>query len=179
MNKYTKIINAALDAIEKQDATYADKMFAQRLPEGGMGSIYPFMDNREELESAIRNADYEPAEHPAVAPGCTAYVTHDLMGAYGMVLIEDQPEETMFVIADPKNTGKVSLMIWGWAEGNRLLTNETWVIVGPNNGEDVVYTFHPGQPVPRATTSTEELPVGTKLTKKEALELGFNMAKLG
>lgn len=179
MNKYTAIVTKALDNIIKQDSTYAEKMFAQRLPESGMGSIYPFMESREELESAIRSADYEPAEHPAIAPGCKAYVTHDIMGAYGMVLIEDQPDDTMFVIADPKNTGKVSLMLWGWAEGNRLLTDETWIIIGPNEGEDVVYTFHPGQPVPRATTSTEELPVGTKLTKKEALELGFNMAKLG
>ena len=91
----------------------------------------------------------------------------------------DQPDDAMFVIADPKNTGKVSLMIWGWCDGNRLLTDETWVIIGPNDGEDVVYTFHPGEPVPRATTSTEELPVGTKLTKAEALALGFNLAKVG
>ena len=158
MNKNTEIVVKALNAIEKQDPDYAAKMFAQRLPESGMGSIYPFMDSREELEAALREASYESAEHPAIAPGCKAYVTNDIIGAYGMVQIANQPDDAVFVIADPKNTGKVSLMIWGWAEGNRLLTNETWVIVGPNNGEDVIYTFHPGEPVPRATTSTEELP---------------------
>ena len=179
MNNNTAIVTAALNAIIRQDPDYAERMFAQRLPQDGAGSIYPFYASREELEEALRNASYEPAEHPAVAPGCKAYVTHDLMGAYGMVPLADLADDTTFVIADPKNTGKVSLMIWGWAEGQRMLTDETWVIVGPNEGEDVVYTFHPGQPVPRATTSTEELPVGTKLTKKEALELGFNMAKLG
>ena len=179
MNKYTKIVPEPLDAIEKQDPEYASKMFAQRLPESGMGSIYPFFDSREELEEAIRSADYQPAEHPAVASGCKAYVTKDIIGAYGMVQIANQPDNAKFVIADPKNTGKVSLMIWGWADGNRIVTSETWVIIGPNEGEDVVYTFHPGEPVPRATTSTEELPVGTVLTKQEALEKGFNMAKVG
>ena len=179
MNKYTEIVNNALDNIINQDALYTDKMFAQRLPESGMGSIYPFFNSRKELEEAIRSANYQPAEHPAIAPGCKAYITQDIMGAYGMVKIEDQPNDMKFVIADPKNTGKVSLMIWGWAEGNRLLTNETWVIVGPNEGKDVVYTFHPGEPIPRATTSTEELPVGTILTKQEALAKGFNLAKVG
>ena len=179
MNKYTEIVNKNLDAIIRQDPEYANKMFLQRLPGSGMGSIYPFFESREELESALRAADYEPAEHPAIAPGCKAYVTHDIMGAYGMVPVADQPDDTIFVVADPKNTGKVSLMLWGWAEGNRLMTNETWIIVGPNNGEEVVYTFHPGQPVPRATTSTEELAVGTKLTKQEALAFGFNLAKVG
>ena len=179
MNKYTEIVTKALDAIERQDPGYAEKMFAQRLPASGMGSIYPFFNTRAELEEAIRTADYEPAEHPAIAPGCKAYVTYDIVGEYGMVLIEDQPDNAMFVIADPKNTGKVSLVLDGFEEGTRFATNQTWVIIGPNEGEDVVYTFHPGEPVPRATTSTEELPVGTRLTKAEALALGFNLAKIG
>lgn len=179
MNKYTEIINAALDNIEKQNATYTDKMFAQRLPGSGMGSVYPSFNSRAELEEAIRNANYEPANHPAIAPGCKAYITYDIVGEYGMVLIEDQPDNTMFVIADPKNTGKVSLVLDGFEQGTRFATNQTWLIIGPNEGEDVVYTFHPGEPVPRATTSTEELPVGTVLTKSEALALGFNLAKVG
>ena len=62
----------------------------------------------------------------------------------------------------------------------RIPAKETWLIVGPaDNGEPVVFTFHPGEPVPRATTSTEDLPVGTKLTKEEAITLGFNLAKVG
>jgi len=178
MNKYTAIVNKCLDNIEKQDPAYAERMFAQRLPDSGAGSIYLRFNTREELEEAIRAADYEPAEHPAIAPGCKAYVTHDILGAYGMVLIETLPDDITLVIADPKNTGKVSLMLYGCSDDNRLLTAETWVIIGPNEGEDVVYTFHPGEPVPRATTSTEELPIGTKLTKAEALARGFNLVKL-
>ena len=175
MNNFTKIVIAALNAIERQDPAYAERMFAQRLPEGGMGSVYPDFHSREELEAALRNANYHLAEHPAIAPMCVAFVTTDLNGEYGMELLSNLPDDVQLRIEDPKNTGKVSLVVEG---GHRIATNETWVIIGPNDNEDVVYTFHPGQPVPRATTSTEALPVGTVLTKAEAIKLGFNMAKV-
>jgi len=94
----------------------------------------------------------------------------------GMVKVADQPEDTIFTIEDQKNTGKVSLVMKG---NHRIPAEETWIILGPEQGKEVVYTFHPGEPIPRATTSTEDLPVGTELTKAQALELGFNLAKVG
>lgn len=176
MNKNSIIVNAALDNIIRQDSAYASRMFAQRLP-GGAGSIFEGYD-RDSLEAAVRSANWVKASHPDIGRGCQGYVTNDIPGGmYGMVRVAAQSDDTLFEIADFKNTGKVSLVVKG-ATG-RIKTDETWLIIGPNEGEDVVYTFYPGEPTPMPTTSTDELPVGTVLTKAEALAKGFNLAKVG
>ena len=176
MNKNSSIINRALDNIIKHNREYAERMFSQRLP-GGTGSIFEGYD-RDSLEVAIRIAHWVKASHPDIARGCQGYVTNDIKdGMYGMVRIAAQPDDALFEIVDYKNTGKVSLVLKGAA--SRIRTDETWLIVGPNMGEDVVYTFYPGEPTPMATTGTDELPVGTVLTKAEALAKGFNLAKVG
>lgn len=156
---------------------YLDKCCMQRISTG-TGSIYKDIHTISDMRGRLALAAWEKAENPNVAPFCTAYKTNNIPGGqYGMVPIADQPEGTVFHIEDQKGTGKVSLVMEG---AGRIPAAETWLIVGPcDTGEKVVFTFHPGEPVPRATTSTEELPVGTKLTKQEALELGFNLAKVG
>lgn len=155
---------------------YWEKTLAQRISTG-TGSVYSSIENIEEMEIKLLNSSWTPADHPAVAPGCKAYVTKDIKGGcYGMVPVADQPNDAVFVIEDQKNTGKVSLVLQG---AGRIPAEETWIIIGEEQGKEVVFTFHPGEPVPKATTSTEELPVGTKLTKAEALALGFNLAKVG
>ena len=171
----TKIVRKAIDNISALMPEYWEKTLAQRIC-SGTGSIFESIDNIEDLEQALIDAHWERAENPNVAPGCTAYVTKDISGGlYGMVPVANQPENTIFVIEDQKGTSKVSLVMQG---AGRIPAEETWIIVGPEQGNDVVYTFHPGEPVPRATTSTDALPVGTVLTKQEALALGFNLAKV-
>jgi hypothetical protein len=155
---------------------YWEKTRAQRICTG-TGSIFNGIDNIADMERELIDARWERAENPNVAPGCAAYTTKDIPGGqYGMVPVAVQGDDTMFVIEDQKGTGKVSLVMQG---AGRIPAEETWIIIGPEQGKDVVYTFHPGEPVPRATTSTEELPVGTVLTKQEALAKGFNLAKVG
>lgn len=168
------VIEAILN-IKDMMPEYWEKTRTQRICTG-TGSIFAGIDNIDDMEKELIKSRWEVAENPNVAPGCTAYVTKDIHGGqYGMVPVATQPDDTIFVIEDQKNTGKVSLVMQG---AGRIPAEETWIIVGPEQGKDVVYTFHPGEPVPRATTSTEELPIGTVLTKQEALALGFNLAKV-
>ena len=158
-------------------AGYFDNTCRQRLS-SGTGSIYSKISTIADMRQYLIVSPWKKAENPNVAPGCTAYKTSNITsGQYGMVPVAKQPENTTFIIEDQKGTGKVSLVMQG---AGRIPAEETWLIIGPaDNGEPVVFTFHPGEPVPRATTSTEELPVGTVLTKAEALALGFNLAKVG
>ena len=158
-------------------ANYFENTCRQRLS-SGTGSIYKFISTVGLMRQYLICSPWEKAENPNVAPGCVAYKTTNITsGQYGMVPVADQPDNTVFVIEDQKGTGKVSLVMRG---AGRIPAKETWLIVGSaDNGEPVVFTFHPGEPVPRATTSTEELPVGTVLTKQEAIALGFNLAKVG
>jgi len=169
------VVEAILN-IKEMMPEYWEKTLFQRIW-NGTGSIFSAIYNIVDMEQALINANWKRAENPNVAPGCTAYVTKDIPGGqYGMVPVADQPDDTIFVIEDQKNTGKVSLVMQG---AGRIHATETWLIIGEEQGKNVVFTFHPGEPVPRATTSTEELPVGTVLTKAEALAKGFNLAKVG
>lgn len=178
-----KRIRAAFDKTHELEGKfgvperYCQKMFEQRLPESGMGSVYEDCNTIEDIARKLYYAFYFEAENENVMSGCIAFKANIDGGLYGMVPVADQPDDAEFVIEDYKNTGKVSLVLHT-SEG-RIPANETWIILGPaENGEEIVYTFHPGAPIPRATTSTDELPVGTKLTKQEALNLGFNLAKV-
>ena len=55
---------------------------------------------------------------------------------------------------------------------------DTWLIVGKEDGVDVVFTFHPGEPVRPSVVEAKDCPDGTKLTKEQALNLGFDLAKI-
>lgn len=171
-----KTVVDAVNATKAIVPGYFEKTCKQRIATG-TGSVFSTINSVEEMEEAIVKADWIEAKHELVDPPCKAYKTTSITGGqYGMVKIEDQPDDTIFHIEDQKNTGMVSLVM----EGNtRIPTKETWLIIGPEQGRDIVYTFHPGEPVPVATTPTEQLKVGTKLTKAEALEKGFNLAKVG
>lgn len=170
------VIVSAINNTKELMPRYFEKTCAQRLADG-TGSIFEDIHSVEDMEQALLSAEWIPAEHECVAPDCRAFKTTSIKsGLYGMVKVADQPDDTIFVIEDQKNTGKVSLVMKG---NHRIPASETWIILGLEEDEEVVYTFHPGEPIPRATTSTEELPVGTELTKAQALELGFNLAKVG
>ena len=58
----------------------------------------------------------------------------------------------------------------------------TNVILGKENingkDEDVVFTFHPGEPVKPSEVETQEIPDGTRLSKEEAKKLGCNKVAL-
>ena len=171
----TKAVREAIKNISEMMPEYWEKTLFQRIW-NGTGSIFSTIYNIVDMEQALIDAHWEVAENPNVAPGCTAYVTKDIPGGqYGMIPVAEQPKDQLFYIEDQKNTGKVSLVMY---TGKRIPAEETWLIVGPEQGKNVVYTFHPGEPIPRATTSTEELPVGTVLSRDMALDLGFNLAKV-
>lgn len=172
---YSVIISAISNTKELVPG-YFEKTCAQRLADG-TGSIFEAIHSVEDMEAALTSAEWVEAQHECVAPGCRAFKTTSIKsGLYGMVKVADQPDNTIFMIEDQKNTGKVSLVMKG---SHRIPATETWIILGPEQDKEVVYTFHPGEPIPRATTSTETLPVGTELTKAQALKLGFNLAKVG
>jgi len=156
---------------------YWSWVLAQRVPgPKAKGSIFEEMTVRK-LSKAIKTARWEEAQDEHVFPGCTAFKTRDIPGGmYGVVPLEDLPDDADLIILDQKNTGYASLCVNG---GMRVPARETWIILGPcDTGEEVVYTLHPGAPTDRAKTPTDMLPVGTKLTKEEALAKGFNTANI-
>lgn len=156
---------------------YWSSVLAQRVPgPKAKGSIFEGKTPRR-LSKEIKTASWEEAENEHVFPGCVAFKTTDIHGGmYGVVPLADLPDDADLVILDQKNTGYASLCVNG---GMRVPAEETWIILGPcNTGEEVVYTLHPGAPTDRAKTPTDMLPVGTHLTKADAIKKGFNTANV-
>lgn len=147
----------------------------QRLANGA-GSIYEGINSTREMEKALGAAHWKKAEHPDVIPGCQAYVTKDIKGGhFGLLKIADLPDDAAITASDPKGTGKVSMTVSG-EKGPEV--EDTWLIVGKEDGVDVVFTFHPGEPVRPSVVEVKDCPDGTKLTKEQALNLGFDLAKI-
>ena len=162
--------------------SYYGKMLAQRLPAGGCGSIFEGFDSPEQLAAALMGANWEVAEPPAgsAMPGCGYFKTRDIPGGrYGLVRIADLPDDTQILARDPKGTGMVSMAVQG-VRG--LEAFETWIILGPGDEDgvsgEVVWTFHPGDPVGPSRLEVKDVPDGTVLTKAKAMELGFDLAKI-
>lgn len=152
---------------------YWNNTLKQRLA-GGAGSCYDAFNSVEELEKAVLTADWEETSHPCV-PGDNRVFKAHLPGLFGLVRIADLPEDTILTADDRKNTQKVSLTLSG-TRGE--IVKESFLITGIEAGKEVVFTFHPGEPIAPSKVSTSELAHGSTVSKAKALEMGFEWAKL-
>ena len=154
---------------------YFESTCRQRL-DGGAGSCYEGISSVEEMEQLVLNANWKSVEDENVSEGCKAFVTTDIPnGRFGLVEIKSLPVGTALVADDRKGTGKVSLTVSGQ---KGAFVPETYLIVGLEQGDEVIFTFHPGRPVRESKVQTAELPHGTVISRERALEMGFTTAKL-
>lgn len=168
-------VRQAIDNTKTNLPSYFRNTCKQRLSDGA-GSIFDSISSTRDMERALTKAHWKKAEHPDVMPGCQAYVTKDIKGGHlGLLKIADLPDDAVITASDPKNTGKVSMTVSG-EKGPE--TEETWLIIGKEEGTDVVFTFHPGEPVRPSVVEVKDCPDGTKLTKDQAIALGFDLAKI-
>lgn len=171
----TREVEIALRNTRDTLKEYFENTCKQRL-ENGAGSVYDGIKTTAEMKKALFGAFWKKAEHPDVMPGCQAYVTKDIKGGHlGLLKIADLPDNVIITASDPKGTGKVSMTVSG-EKGPEV--EDTWLIVGKEDGVDVVFTFHPGEPVRPSVVEVKDCPDGTKLTKEQALNLGFDLAKI-
>lgn len=141
---------------------------------GGVGSVYDQFSSVEELEKALLNADWTETTHPDVMPGCRVFKAH-LEGRFGIVKISDLPDDAKIVADDSKHTGKVAMTVKG-IRGK--IVPDTYLIVGKEDGVDVVFTFHPGEPIRPSVIEVSEVSHGSIVSKAKAKSLGFDYAKI-
>lgn len=186
MSKENKeLVKKALDNAKKivigkddegKDITYLDSMLNQRI-EGSTnaGSSYPMEKN--ELLQALKNGDWEEIEHPEVQEGCRCFKI-PLKGLEGILDVEELDDNTRFFAMDPKKTGKISI---GAANVKKKEVNDTYLIVGKEeidgNKEDVVFTFHPGEPVRPSIVDIDTIRDGEVLDKDKLAKYGFSKVK--
>lgn len=151
---------------------YYDCLFDNRI-EGpkNTGSSYNLTKN--ELEEKIKNADWQEVVHPDVMPGCTAFKAN-IPGLLGIMPIQELPEEADLYTIDTKHTGFIGI---GCTGVQKMPVGYSYLILGMEGDLEVVFTFHPGEPVRPSEVETAEIPAGKKITKEEALAMGFSLCK--
>jgi hypothetical protein len=110
-------------------------------------------------------------------PGCR-YFKSPLPGKLGVVALNVLPEKCQVTLADPKGTGKISVEIdRASLEGEMADVDFTVLIIGLEEGKDVVFTFHPGMPIRPSSIPAEGL-AGKVVSVTEAINLGLQYAKI-
>lgn len=153
---------------------YWQATLSQRLP-GGAGSVVEGVSTTQELESRLMSAHWRTYEHPDIMPGCKAFYTYDVSGELGVVELSSLEPDAMVTLDDRKGTGKVSCTVTG-AHGRH--ETFTVLIVGEEQGRDVVFTFHPGAPVRPSVVQTEPGMHGRACAVAEAMAMGLTTAKI-
>lgn len=163
--------------IQMGEKTYFELLLEQRM-EGpnNSGSSYE-VESLEELYENLLKQEWEETTHPDVIQGCRVFRTY-LKGLKGIVDLNYLPNDVELYAIDPKQTRKIGIAA---ANIKKCPTHVTYLIIGKENingkDEDVVFTFHPGEPIRPSQVETLDIPDGTKLTKEQAKILGFDMVK--
>lgn len=150
-------ILAALDA---SDPAYIMKTLQTRT-NARAGSYIPDI-MPEALLAKIKQADWKPFTHPAIAKDSVAFRA-EIAGVLGVMPVTSLPPETEIILADPKNTGFYSAHVneSTITAAARPKTGHSVLILGPEKGVEVFYTFHPGDPVVPQGIETRNRPAKT------------------
>ena len=175
MNNIQTRIAKAVDNIRRIMPGYFEKTVAQRLPETGAGSIVVGFDCAEDLKKALVSANWDSYSHEALMAGTEAFITKDIQGRLGIVDLVDLPTDAVVTLDDRKDTGKVSCVVEGVLGQD---VDFTVIILGQHEGEEVVFTFHPGDPVSPSQVQVEPGMHGKQVAVSEAIGMGLKTAKI-
>ena len=168
----TARVRAAIDRTKQVLLVYWTSCLLQRSAGSptAAGSVYDL--TVEEIEAALLRVTWTPYAHPEVKPGCVAFMS-TLRGMIGVAYLRDLDVATPVTLIDSKATGFAEASVHG-ARGS------TWgsvIILGDNEGSEVVFTFHPGDPILPSRLPSEGN-VGRVITAGEAVKLGLTWGKV-
>lgn len=175
MNKTAERITNAVNNIKQMLPEYWESTVSSRTPGKSVGSVFNFKDVEKVLFEDRLN-DWEVYENcPNLIPGCTAYVLRDVSGHLGVIELYKLDPMMMLDVIDNKKTGKAKLLAH---VGIGPETDFATVIIGEEQGKEVIFTFHPGQPIRPSEIPIEALKGRNKITVAEAITLGFETANV-
>ena len=107
-------------------------------------------------------------------PGCAAFKLH-IKGYLGVIPLDNLDDAQLLRVIDNKGTGVAKLL----APKDSVPQEVDFAvcILGMEDGREVIFTFHPGDPIPPDTIKAEDLG-RSSITVAEAKSLGFVYANL-
>ncbi len=174
MGMHTSRILQAFETTTRALPGYLEKTLAQRCTREGQracGSRYEL--DAFELLSRLRDAAWEPYEHPAIMAGCTAF-SAPLWGWSGIVPLNRLERYSTITLADVKGTGFIEAIV---RCGSGIRETRTTLILGDHEGSEV-FTFHPGPPIQPSRVVAKPGDIGKECGVSVALMLGLQYGKL-
>lgn len=163
-------------ALSRTPALYLQSTIAQRCGDGASGSRYHM--SAACIRRALEQIEWREREHPEVKAPCRAFVATTLRGLVGVVELALLPPSTLIQWQDFKGTGRVSAVVEQSEIGALGVESETWLIVGPSEAGEIVYTFHPGEPVAPSMVEARDI-VGMFDIASNAVIRKLTHAKIG
>lgn len=167
-----------IEAIKATPSDYLTRCIAQRCGIGAQGSRYE--QTPDEVRYSLEHAQWMERDHPSVKAPCAAFVAPRWLGTVGVVPLDGL--NAIVRLDDVKGTGRVSAVVDASPDFPRALVEDqpTWLILGPDeDGREIVYTFHPGEPIAPSEVDARVHKPGTLMLASDALALGLTHAKLG
>jgi len=146
------------------------------------GSFYEL--EMPEIEREVLQARWYLYDHPGIMKGCVGTFAK-ISGKLGIIALEELSPDTQFVTIDAhdREPGFCELLLNG-PPVLQQTARHTTLILGPNEeskeGEEIVWTFHPGDPILPTETFTKKdvLKKGQCFSRDEAMAIGFKYAKM-
>lgn len=175
MNMNAERINNAIANIKNLLPEYWESTVNSRTPGKSVGSVFNFEDVEKVLFEDRINDWVKFDNCPNLIPGCTAFFLQDVSGHLGVVELGKLDPELVLDVIDNKKTGKAKCLAH-IEQGPEV--NFATLILGEEQGREVVFTFHPGAPVRPSEIPVEALRGANQLTVKKAIEVGFTTANV-
>lgn len=167
-------IDAARKNIREIAPGYWEATVASRTAETAVGSFFKFSNVQEVLfEQNLLNWEEYP-DCPGLLPGCSAFKLH-IKGYPGVVPLDTLDDAQLLRVINNKGTGVAKLLAPKDSVPQEV--DFTVCILGMEDGREVIFTFHPGDPIPPDTVKVEDIS-RTSVTVAAAKSLGFVYANL-
>lgn len=167
-------IDAAHKNIQEIAPGYWKATVASRTAETAVGSFFKF-PNVEEVLFEHRLKDWEEyPDCPGLLPGCSAFKLN-IKGYLGVIPLASLDDAQLLRVINNKGTGVAKLL--APKESIPQEVDFAVCILGLEDGREVIFTFHPGDPIPPDTVKVEDLD-NSSITVAEAKSLGFVYANL-
>ena len=174
MENYHDRIAQAVGNIKRIDSDYWNATLSQRAEFGNPAGSMVLGVTPKELEQLLLDAVWESYSHESIEEGCAGFCA-PIKGRLGVIPLASLPSDTLVTLDDRKNTGKVSATVQGvlGAEVDFIV-----IILGIEDGVEIVFTFHPGEPVRPSQVQAQPGMHGRSVTVLKALDMGLETVKI-
>lgn len=135
---------------------------------------YEQFSSKEELEKAFRSTMWREVRDKDIKEGFRVFKAN-ISGRLNVIPLESLPDDVTLVALGKNSSNDISLCV---SNVKGKLLPYTYLITGDSYDKKVVFNFHPGKPYAATKISNDTLKHGDKISKKDALNLGFKLIRI-